>query len=147
MKNEIRILVYLVMMLYVTLTGAFISIVPQHWANEKTKTTTVIDKPLKPELSEIASRGKSLFKTNCAACHNMNMKADMTGPALGGVLNRWDGNTAALTDFIRNPQVYLDTKADKRLKDLRKKYGTTMQSFPNITDDEVQSIMAYIEAR
>ena len=29
-------------------------------------------------------KGKTLFKDNCASCHNKNMKDDMTGPALGG---------------------------------------------------------------
>ncbi|HRB80232.1 MAG TPA: cytochrome c, partial [Niabella sp.] len=33
--------------------------------------------------------GKKLFMTNCASCHNGDMKTDMTGPALGGVQAQW----------------------------------------------------------
>src|SRR5206468_737387 len=35
------------------------------------------------------AEGKSLFKSNCASCHNP--KADGTGPALQGVTARWEG--------------------------------------------------------
>jgi mono/diheme cytochrome c family protein len=35
------------------------------------------------------NEGKSLFKSNCASCHNP--KADGTGPALMGVTARWEG--------------------------------------------------------
>lgn len=34
------------------------------------------------------NEGKTLFKSNCASCHNP--KADGTGPALNGVTARWD---------------------------------------------------------
>ncbi|MBI5914780.1 MAG: cytochrome c, partial [Bacteroidetes bacterium] len=33
--------------------------------------------------------GKVLFKNNCASCHNKNMKDKLTGPALGGLQERW----------------------------------------------------------
>ena len=33
--------------------------------------------------------GKTLFKNNCASCHNKNMKDKLTGPALGGTQERW----------------------------------------------------------
>ena len=35
------------------------------------------------------AEGNTLFKNNCASCHNKNMKDDLTGPALGGVEERW----------------------------------------------------------
>lgn len=75
------------------------------------------------------------------------MKSDMTVSALGGVLERWDNDTLKIVEFVRNPKLYLDTKAGKRLKDIRKKYGTDMQSFPNMTNDEIKAIMVYIDTR
>ncbi|MBK8557670.1 MAG: c-type cytochrome [Lewinellaceae bacterium] len=33
--------------------------------------------------------GKSLFIANCASCHAKDMKSNLTGPALGGVEERW----------------------------------------------------------
>ena len=42
-----------------------------------------------PILSPTAQKGKDLFKNNCAACHNRDMQSNLTGPALGGVQERW----------------------------------------------------------
>jgi len=45
--------------------------------------TALLSFSLSAEVSPDA--GKKLFKNNCARCHAKNMKADATGPALGGV--------------------------------------------------------------
>ena len=50
--------------------------------------------------------GKNLFKNNCGSCHAKNMKAKMTGPALAGVEERWNGNRENLRAWIRNSQAY-----------------------------------------
>lgn len=130
MKDDIRLLVHLVILFIITLTGAFISIASSHAkvANEKTMTTEIISEPT--EINELAIRGKSLFKAKCASCHNINMKSDMTGPALSGAFGRWDNDLSKMTEFIRNPDVYLETKADKRLKDLSKKLTVLCNLFP-----------------
>ena len=49
---------------------------------------------------EVADQGKALFKANCASCHNKNMIDDMTGPALGGINERWDGREELLYKWI-----------------------------------------------
>lgn len=36
-----------------------------------------------------AEAGQAIFQNYCASCHNKNMKDDLTGPALGGVQERW----------------------------------------------------------
>ena len=45
--------------------------------------------------------GKDLFVANCAACHNKNMKDNLTGPALGARLKelqrRWLDSGLRLT--------------------------------------------------
>ena len=52
--------------------------------------------------------GKALFKTNCASCHNRNMKDDLTGPALGGVEERWaDYDREDLYKWINNSQAMI----------------------------------------
>ena len=51
------------------------------------------------------SAGKTLFKNNCASCHNKNMRDDLTGPALGGYAERWaDYSQDELYQWIRNSQ-------------------------------------------
>ena len=39
--------------------------------------------------AQSAAAGKDLFRNLCGSCHNKNMVQDMTGPALGGVQERW----------------------------------------------------------
>jgi len=147
MKDDIRLLVHLVILFCITLTGAFISIAANHVnvADEKSISTEITDKSA--EANKLAIRGKSLFKAKCASCHNMNMKSDMTGPALSGAFDRWDNDLPKMTEFIRNPNAYLETKADKRLRDLSKKIDGNMQSFPDITEDEVEAIIEFVETR
>ena len=57
---------------------------------------------------QVTDLGKSLFKANCAQCHNRNMKDDLTGPALGGVRERWESEEL-LYSWIRNSQAVIAT--------------------------------------
>src|SRR5210317_2428512 len=48
------------------------------------------------------AKGKQLFNQNCAACHALNRK--MTGPALAGVYDKYEGDLEWLSKWIRNNQ-------------------------------------------
>ena len=64
----------------------------------------------------LAIDGKVLFKTNCAQCHNRNMKDDLTGPALAGVRERWkDFPKEDLYNWIRNSQKLIMEKHPRGL--------------------------------
>lgn len=92
-----------------------------------------------------ANAGKDLFKANCAACHNKNMKDDLTGPALGGVQERWAGREKLLHDWIRNSQAVIGS-GDKYANDLYVKWNKSqMSAFPNLTDDDINSLLLYID--
>ncbi|GAB1398257.1 hypothetical protein MASR1M65_30370 [Saprospiraceae bacterium] len=92
-----------------------------------------------------ANAGKDLFKANCAACHNKNMKDDLTGPALGGVQERWAGREKLLHDWIRNSQAVIGS-GDKYANDLYVKWNKSqMNAFPNLTDDDINSLLLYID--
>ena len=87
--------------------------------------------------------GKSLFRTNCKTCHNANMKSQSTGPALGGVMDRWESE-ADLYAWIRNSQALVKT-GHPRANEIYAEYNkSVMTAFPNLTDDEIGSLMAYI---
>ena len=91
------------------------------------------------------TKGKSLFNTNCAACHNLDKK--MTGPALRGVearlandegldrnwLNSWIRNSSAL---IRSGDAY----ANKIYAEYN---GAAMTAFPQFSDQDLSDILAY----
>ena len=55
-----------------------------------------------------AEAGKTIFQNQCAACHNKNMKDNLTGPALGGAEARWAAYPKEdLYNWIRNSQAMI----------------------------------------
>lgn len=97
-------------------------------------------------LSRKVQDGKELFTANCASCHNKNMRDKLTGPPLGGVRQRWSQYPEKdLYDFIRTPQRMI-RKGHPRAKAIWKEYRPTrMSNFRNLTDAEIESILAYID--
>jgi len=86
--------------------------------------------------------GQALFSANCASCHAAHK--ELTGPALAGVEERW-GDKKKLHAWIRNNQAFLKT-GDKYANELYLKYNKTqMNLFPNLTDPEIDAILAYIK--
>ena len=116
-------------------SGAFCGVIsPKYNYGEETETIKV-------------SLGKSLFKSNCAQCHNKNMKDDLTGPALGGVTERWAGRDTLLFAWIRNSQAVI-ADGDKYSVELYEKWNKTlMNPFPNLTDDDIKSILLYVDGQ
>ena len=91
------------------------------------------------------AKGKTLFNTNCASCHQLDKK--MTGPALRNVearlaeeqglgrewLNQWIRNSAGMVkagDAYAN-QIYNEYN------------GTAMTAFPQLSDQDISDILAY----
>lgn len=104
--------------------------------------TALLSFSLSAEVSPDA--GKKLFKNNCARCHAKNMKSDATGPALGGVQERWD-NEADLYAWIRNSQGLIAT-GNARANALFKEWnGSVMNSFEALSDDDIGSILSYVQ--
>ncbi|MFN8276066.1 MAG: cytochrome c3 family protein [Chitinophagales bacterium] len=96
------------------------------------------------------NEGKSLFKSNCASCHNP--KADGTGPALMGVTKRWEGGgdykgktgTQWLHTWIHNWNdavaagvPYAVAMANSR--------PSQMNVFTNLKDEDIDKILLYVE--
>jgi mono/diheme cytochrome c family protein len=100
---------------------------------------------ISPNASAAASAdaGKALFTANCASCHAKNMKTALTGPALAGVEGRWS-NQADLYAWIRNSQAMIK-KGNPRAVELWNQYKpTVMTAFPTLTDEEIGSMLLYI---
>ncbi len=91
-------------------------------------------------------QGKKLFKDNCAACHNKNMKDKAVGPALGGVQERWaDYPKEDLYKWVRNSSALVDS-GHKKAKEVFDEYKIPMTPFPNLKDDEIGAIFSYVDA-
>jgi cytochrome c2 len=89
--------------------------------------------------------GKSLFKANCATCHAKDMKSKLTGPALGGVEERWaDYPRADLHEWVRNSQKMVQSGHPMAAQLWADWKPTVMTPFPNLTDAQIDNILAYI---
>ncbi len=89
-----------------------------------------------------AQDGKALFSANCASCHAVHKK--LTGPALTGVEDRWP-NKDNLHAWIRNSAAFLKT-GDAYANALYNEYNkTAMNAFPNLKNEEIDAILAYIK--
>lgn len=86
--------------------------------------------------------GKKLFFTQCGSCHMVNK--ELTGPALKGVESRWP-DKQKLYAFIKNSADIIAT--DAYAKNLWQQYNQTpMPAHPDLTDENIRSILDYIEA-
>jgi len=88
-----------------------------------------------------AVAGKALFMSKCASCHNVLKKA--TGPALAGLEERhkW-ADHKELQQWINNPAAYMDK--DPYTQALKAEYGSMMTGFPEVTLQDVNNLVAYI---
>jgi cytochrome c551/c552 len=90
-----------------------------------------------------AQDGKALFMQNCAACHAVDKK--LTGPALQGVEERWNGDRKKLHDWIHNYQAFLktgDTYANKMYLENNK---IPMLTVPGLSDNDIDAVLDYIK--
>ncbi|TNE81954.1 MAG: cytochrome c [Bacteroidetes bacterium] len=97
--------------------------------------------PANPVLSDLGTQGKSLYESNCAACHYLDKK--LIGPALQGANSRYE--EAWLIKFIKNSQAMIkagDPLAKQVYEDNNR---MVMNSNEHLSDDEIKSILVYIK--
>ncbi len=88
------------------------------------------------------ANGQALFQANCASCHAVHK--NLTGPALAGVEERWADKTK-LHSWIKNSSAYLKT-GDPYAVALWEKYNrTNMPAFNQLSDADVDGILAYVK--
>ena len=87
-----------------------------------------------------AQNGQALFMSNCASCHQVHKR--MTGPALEGVEQRgpWKDRNQ-IHAWVHNPAGYMKTNA--YTAGLFKEYQVMMQSFPQLSDKDIDAIIDY----
>ena len=91
------------------------------------------------------AKGKSLFNANCAACHKLDKK--MTGPALRKVEQRLADEQGLdrewLASWIRNSSAMIKAGDDYANKIYNEYGGAAMTAFPQLTDEDIDHILAY----
>jgi len=90
-------------------------------------------------LSPAAIKGKVLFKANCASCHALNKS--LAGPGLAGVEMRWPSKKL-LYMWINNWEKAVAT-GDPYANAVKDFSPSAMSNF-NFSDEEIDSILAYI---
>lgn len=92
-----------------------------------------------------AKNGEKLFKADCTACHALDKQ--LVGPALGGVVDRLKTEQGLDTDWLHKwikDNKSLRASGDKYANEVFEKFNQTeMLAFPNLTDQEIDDILAY----
>ena len=96
---------------------------------------------LQAEISEDA--GGKLFKQNCSTCHKVDKP--MTGPALKGIGEKYANDKEWLYKWIRNSQGLIKAGDPKAVKLYEENQKKQMNAFPTLSDDEIESILLYVE--
>ncbi|WP_458629303.1 c-type cytochrome [Winogradskyella sp. PC D3.3] len=89
--------------------------------------------------------GKSLFNSNCAACHKLDKP--MTGPALRNIEARLADeqglDRAWLSAWIRNSSSLIKSGDAYAVKIFNEYNQTAMTAFPQLSDENISDILAY----
>ncbi|MDR2206105.1 MAG: c-type cytochrome [Flavobacteriaceae bacterium] len=89
--------------------------------------------------------GEKLFKTNCTACHKLDQQ--FVGPPLQGVVERLKTEQNLDTDWLHKwikDNTALIASGDKYANEVFQKFNKMpMQAFPNLSDTDINDILAY----
>ena len=144
----------LAILCWLLLTGLFFLLCFHEWQDQNSAgnffcgTVSPTEKWASDPKYQHLDLGKSIFRNNCAACHAADMKTHLTGPALGGMRERWrdHGGDTTLYAWIRNSQEMIHAGGNQRAQKLWEEWGPTiMNSFKNLTDEEIDAVIGYIE--
>ncbi|CDF77933.1 cytochrome c class I [Formosa agariphila KMM 3901] len=91
------------------------------------------------------AKGKALFNSNCAACHQLDKK--MTGPALRNIETRLSEEAGVdkewLHSWIRNSSGLIKSGDEYANKIFNEYNGVPMTAFPQLSDEDLDNILAY----
>ena len=86
-----------------------------------------------------AANGKSIFNSQCAACHKLDKK--VVGPALGDVTQR--RSTEWLVSWIKD-NAALRASGDADANAIFEEFnGLAMPAFPQLSDQDIKDVLAY----
>jgi cytochrome c2 len=95
-------------------------------------------------------KGKSLWNENgCGACHAGDMANNLTGPALGGVQERWAGEPREhLYSWIKNSQALIASGESARAAAVWAQWKpTVMSNYLNLSDGDIEHLLAYVKGQ
>jgi cytochrome c2 len=87
-----------------------------------------------------SEEGKTIFAARCAACHHVSKP--LVGPALAGIDER--RSIDWIVSFVHSPQTIIKS-GDPYAVDLLNKYKVQMPDHPDLTADNIKSVVEYIK--
>lgn len=87
--------------------------------------------------------GKSLFQSNCKACHKVHEK--LIGPKLANVYDRAP-SIDWIKSFIKNPAAMIASGDDYAVKLFDQYKPTMMTGFSGLKDEDIMNLLAYIKS-
>jgi len=87
-----------------------------------------------------SEEGKTIFAARCAACHHVSKT--LVGPALAGIDER--RSIDWIVSFVHSPQTVIKS-GDQYAVDLLNKYKVQMPDHPDLTADNIKSVVEYIK--
>ena len=106
---------------------------------------TVGSEPLFISKDIDAAIGKQIFLDNCVQCHIKNMRSDGFAPPLGGSINRFDNDTSKFKAYLNNSKEYVSLANDQHIIDLRQEYKSKFEHIHEFNDDEIHSLLLFID--
>jgi mono/diheme cytochrome c family protein len=92
-------------------------------------------------LTEQQELGKTIFKTNCAACHNRYKKA--VGPALYGVSERHE--IEWIYEWIYDPAAMIKSGDQEAVAIYNEYNQANMNAFPQLSKQDIDAILSWVE--
>lgn len=92
------------------------------------------------------AQGEGLFKSKCATCHQPHK--DGTGPKLFGVRAKWEAGGAkegSIYQWVKNWNAA--AASDPYAAEVSKVKPTAMNTFPDLTDEQITSIFDYVDTQ
>lgn len=89
----------------------------------------------------LPEEGKTIFISRCAACHSVNKQ--LTGPALAGVNDR--RSIDWIVKFVQSSQSVIKGGDETAVALYSKFNKITMPDHPDLTSENIQSIVEYIK--
>ena len=90
------------------------------------------------EMPANVKKGKDLFKAQCAACHKLDGK--LVGPGLRNVGEK--RSKEWLHSWVKDSQAFIKT-GDADAKAIFDEYKIPMTAFPNMSNEDIDAIIAY----
>jgi cytochrome c551/c552 len=85
--------------------------------------------------------GEKLFKANCGSCHKPDK--DMTGPAMKGARERWDGK-GDVHAWIKDSQAYIKS-GNAHAKELFETHNKILMPPQAVSDADIDAILYYAD--